>query len=83
MPQYQEAIRLDPTHAEPHYLLGRTYAKLNRMDDSRRELDRAQKVQAEKGVEEETLVNASGNHGDPARGLGLIAEPLSQEKPQP
>lgn len=82
VPQFQEAIRLDPTHAEPHYLLGRTYQKLKWMDDSRRELELALKVQSEKRVEQESLVGASGVRGDPARGLGLVPLPL-QEKPQP
>jgi tetratricopeptide (TPR) repeat protein len=76
--QFQEAIRLDPTHAEPHYLLGRTYQKLKRMDDSRRELELAQKVQAERRAEQDSLVGASGAHGDPARGLGLIPPPLEK-----
>jgi tetratricopeptide (TPR) repeat protein len=82
VPQFQEAIRLDPTHPEPHYLLGRTYQKLKRMDDFRRELELAQKVQSEKRVEQESLVGASGARGDPARGLGLVPPP-PQEKRQP
>jgi len=77
--QFQEAIRLDPTHAEPHYLLARTYQKLKRMDDSRRELELAEKVRAETRAEQDSLVGASGARGDPARGLGLIPPP--QEKP--
>jgi Flp pilus assembly protein TadD len=81
VPQFQEAIRLDPTHAEPHYLLARTYQKLKRLDDFRRELEVAQKVQATKREEAESLVGASGVRGDPARGLGLV--PPSAEKPSP
>ena len=77
--QFQEAIRLDPTHAEPHYLLARTYQKLHRLDDFRRELEVAQKVQATKREEAESLVRASGARGDPARGLGLV--PPSVERP--
>jgi Flp pilus assembly protein TadD len=73
-PQYQEAIRLDPTRAEPHYLLGRTYAKLKRTDDSRRELELAQKVQTEKRAQEESLVRASGVRGDPTRTLGILPQ---------
>jgi len=85
VPQFEEAIRLDPTHAEPHYLLARTYQKLKRTDDFHRELDLAQQVHAEKRFEDESLFGASGNRGDPARGLGLV--PPSQGKqpsaPQP
>ncbi len=75
VPQFQEAVRLDPTRAEPHYLLGQTYQKLKRMDDFRRELALAQKVQSEKRAEEESLVGASGAHGDPGQGLGLVPPP--------
>jgi tetratricopeptide (TPR) repeat protein len=78
VPQFQVAIRLNPTHAEPHYLLARTYQKLKRMDDFRRELELAQKVQAETRVEQDSLMGASGARGDPSRGLGLIPPP--QEK---
>src|SRR5208283_5979798 len=67
--QYQEAIRLDPTHSEPHYMLARTYQKLKRMDDFRRELELSQKVQSEKRAEQDSLVGASGARGDPGRGL--------------
>lgn len=79
VPQFQEAIRLDPTHGEPHYLLARTYQKLKRMDDFRRELELAQKVQSEKRVEQESLVKASGSHGNPGLGLGLVAPPQGRE----
>ncbi len=79
VPQFQEAIRLDPTHPEPHYLLGQTYRKLKRLDDSRRELELAQKVQSEKRAEQDGLVRASGTHGDPGRGLGLVPPPAGKD----
>ncbi|HMD83651.1 MAG TPA: tetratricopeptide repeat protein [Terriglobia bacterium] len=79
VPQFQEAIRLDPTHAEPHYLLAQTYQKLKRMDDFRRELGLAQQVQSEKRAEQESLVGASGARGDPGRGLGLVPAPQGKE----
>jgi Flp pilus assembly protein TadD len=75
VPQFQEAIRLDATHPEPHYLLAQTYKKLERMDDFRRELALAQQVQSEKRAEQESLVGASGGRGDPARGLGIVPPP--------
>lgn len=81
IPQFQEAIRLDSTRGEPHYLLGQTYQKLKRMDDFRRELALAQKAQSEKRAEQESLVGASGTRGDPARGLGLV--PSNQRKDPP
>ena len=74
-PEFQEAIRLGPTHAEPHYLLGRTYQKLGRLEDYRREMQLAQKVQAEEHAQQESLVQATGARGDPARGLGLVPPP--------
>jgi len=82
VPQFQEVIRLDPSHPEPHYLLGRTYEKLKRPEDSRRELELGQKLQTQKRAEEETLTRAVGARGDPARGLGLVPPP-SQDTPHP
>jgi len=79
VPQFQEAIRLGPTHADPRYLLGRTYQKLKRMDDSRRELELAQKVQAEERTQVESLIKGTGARGDPARGLGLAPPPKQEE----
>ncbi len=75
VPQFQDAIRLDATRPEPHYLLGRTYEKLKRPEDSRRELELAEKLQTQKRTEEETLTRAVGARGDPARGLGLVPPP--------
>jgi tetratricopeptide (TPR) repeat protein len=83
VPEFEEAIRLGPTHAEPHYLLGRTYQKQNRMDDFRRELQLAQKVQAQERAQEESLVKAAGAHGDPARGLGLVPPPKQEQRSPP
>jgi hypothetical protein len=80
-PQFQEAIRLDPTRPAPHCLLGRTYEKLKRPEDSRRELELAQKLQTQKRAEEETLTRAVGTRGDPPRGLGLVPPP--QKPPEP
>ncbi len=82
MPQFREAIRLDAARPEPHYLLGRTYEKLKRPEDSRRELELAEKLQTQKRAEEETLTRAVGAQGDPARGLGLVAPP-TQDTPHP
>jgi len=81
VPQFQKAIRLDATRAEPHYLVGRIYEKLKRPDDSRRELELAQKLQTQKRAEEESLTRAVGARGDPARGLGLVPPPA--QKPPP
>jgi tetratricopeptide (TPR) repeat protein len=83
VPEFQEAIRLGPTHAEPHYLLGRTYQKQKRMDDFRRELQLAQKVHAEERAQEESLVKATGARGDPARGLGLVPAPKHEGESSP
>ena len=82
VPQFQEATRLDPTRPEPHYLLGRTYEKLKRPEDSRREMELAQKLQTQKRAEEETLTRAVGARGDPARGMGLVPPP-TQDTPHP
>jgi tetratricopeptide (TPR) repeat protein len=84
VPQFQEAIRLGPTHAEPHYLLARTYQELKRPDDFRRELELSQRLQATQREEVESLVGASGARGDPARGMGFVS-PSSEgsSRPQP
>ena len=76
--EFQEAIRLDPTQAEAHYLLGRTYQKLKRMTESQKEVQMAQRLQAEKRAEHESLLKAAGERGDPARGLGLVPLPEKQ-----
>jgi len=82
VPQFQEAMHLDPARPEPHYLLGRIYENLKRPDDSRRELELAQKLQTQKRAEQETLTRAVGARGDPTRGLGLVPPP-TQETPHP
>jgi tetratricopeptide (TPR) repeat protein len=81
VPEFQEAIRLGPTHAEPHYLLARTYQKQKRVDDFHRELQQAQRVQAEEHAQEESLVKAIGARGDPARGMGLVPPPERNSAP--
>ncbi len=63
--QFQAAIQLRPTVAEAHYLLGRTYQKMKRMNAYRHELEIAQKLQSEKLVQIESLMDASGSRGDP------------------
>jgi len=81
--ELQTAMRLGPTHAEPHYVLGRIYQRLKRLDDSSRELQLAQKLQAEERAHEESLTEAAGTRGDPARGLGLLPPPRQGKKPSP
>jgi len=83
IPEFQEAIRLDPSHSEPHYLLARTYQKVNRVADFQRELQLAQKMQAERRAGVENLVRASGTRGDPGRSLGLVPPPKEQQPSPP
>jgi tetratricopeptide (TPR) repeat protein len=83
IPQFQEAIRSDPSHSEPHYLLARTYQKLNRSADFQRELQAAQKMQAEQRAGVENLLRASGTRGDPGRSLGLVPPPKEEQPPPP
>jgi len=80
--EFLEAIRLDPSHSEPHYLLARAYQKLNRIADFQRELQVAQKMQAERRAGVENLLRASGTRGDPGRSLGLVPPP-KEEQPSP
>lgn len=79
IPEFQEAIRLDPTHSEPHYLLARSYQKVNRVDDFQRELQVAQKMQADQRAGVENLMRASGARGDPGRSLGLVPPPKEEK----
>jgi tetratricopeptide (TPR) repeat protein len=70
---YEGCLRVDPGRADVHYRLARVYKKQKRSDDSVRELATAQRLQKEKREEQETLMRASGAHGDPTRQAG---EPL-------
>ena len=71
-----------PTDSWRILKLHRTYQKQKPMEDSRRELQVAQKLQAEERAQEESLVKAAGARGDPARGLGLVP-PAKQEQRSP
>jgi tetratricopeptide (TPR) repeat protein len=64
---YQGCLRVDPERADVHYRLARVYKRLKRSDDYVRELATAQRLQKEKREEQETLMRASGAHGDPTR----------------
>jgi tetratricopeptide (TPR) repeat protein len=81
--EFQEAIRLDASHSEPHYLLAQTYRKVNRVADFQRELQVAQKMQAERRAGVENLLRASGTRGDPGRSLGLVPPPKEQQPSPP
>ncbi len=70
--EFQRAIQLGPTQAGPHYLLGRTYQKLKRMAEFKTQMEIAQKLQAEKRTEAESLLKAAGIRGDPTRSLGVL-----------
>ena len=67
---YEACLRVDPERADAHYRLARVYKKLKRSDESVRELATAQKLQRKKREEQETLMRASGAHGDPTRQSG-------------
>ena len=64
---YEGCLRVDPERADVHYRLARVYKKLKRSDDCARELVTAKRLQQEKREEQETLLQASGAHGDPTR----------------
>jgi len=68
---FQSAIRIDADRAEAHYQLARVYQKLNRPAEFRRELEIAQKLQRQKLQRQESLLEASGTHGDPTQGMGV------------
>ena len=67
---YEGCLRVDPGRADVHYRLARVYKKLKRSDDYVRELATAQRLRKEKREEQETLMRASGAHGDPTRQEG-------------
>ena len=80
---YEACLRVDPDRADAHYQLARVYKKQKRSSDSARELATARKLQQEKRVEQETLLQASGTHGDPIhRGEGLLRLPAANDKSQ-
>ena len=68
---FQTAIRLEPNRAEAHYQLARVYQKLNRQAEFRHELEISEKLQKEKLQKQESLLEASGTHGDATKELGL------------
>jgi tetratricopeptide (TPR) repeat protein len=70
---YEGCLRVDSERADVHYRLARIYKKLKRSDDYARELATSQRLQKKKREEQETLMRASGAHGDPTR---QGAEPL-------
>jgi len=65
----QEALRLEPSRAETHYLLARVYQRLKRTADFQRELELSQKFQKQKLEQDQSLLEATGSHGDPTQGL--------------
>jgi tetratricopeptide (TPR) repeat protein len=80
---YEACLRVDPKRADAHYRLARVYKKLKRSDESVRELATAQKLQKKKREEQETLMQASGAHGDPTRqGREPSRLPASNDKSQ-
>ena len=80
---YEGCLRVDPDRADVHYRLARVYKTLKRSDDSARELATAQRLQKEKREEQETLMRASGAHGDPTRQGGEpLRLPISNDKSQ-
>jgi predicted Zn-dependent protease len=80
---YESCLRVDPERADVHYRLARVYKKLKRSEDSVRELATARRLQKKKREEQETLMQASGTHGDPTRqGGGEFRIPASNDKIQ-
>ena len=80
---YEGCLRVDAERADVHYRLARVYKKLKRSDDYVRELATAQRLQKKKREEQETLMQASGAHGDPTRQGGQpLRLPASIDKSQ-
>ena len=80
---YENCLRVDPGRADVHYRLARVYKNLKRSSDSVRELANAQSLQKKKREEQETLMRASGTHGDPTRqGRDQLRPPASNGKKQ-
>jgi len=67
--EFQETLRLDPDWAEARYQLARVYQKLKRNADFQHELDLSRRLQKQKLEEQESLLKASGSHGDPTQAL--------------
>jgi tetratricopeptide (TPR) repeat protein len=64
---YEACLRVDPERAETHYQLARIYKKQRRTNEFVRELATAKRLQERKLEEQETLLQASGRHGDPTQ----------------
>jgi tetratricopeptide (TPR) repeat protein len=80
---YEACLRIEPERADVHYQLARIYKKQKRSNESARELAIAKRLQQTKRMEQETLLQASGAHGDPIRqGEGLFRSPVSNDKSQ-
>ena len=80
---YEGCLRVDPERADVRYRLARVYKKLKRPDDYVRELANARRLQKKKREEQETLMRASGAHGDPTRQGGVqLRLPASNDKIQ-
>ncbi len=80
---HEACLRADPERADVHYRLARVYERPKRSNDSVRELATAQRLQKEKREEQETLMRASGAHGDPTRQAGEpLRLPASNDKGQ-
>ena len=80
---YEGCLRVDPERADVHYRLARVYKKLKRSDDYVRELATAQRLKKMKRDEQETLMQASGAHGDPTRqGADRLRLPAPNGKSQ-
>jgi len=80
---YEACLRVDPARADTHYRLARVYKRLKRSDDYLRELATARKLKQEKREEQETLMRASGAHGDPSKqGEEPLGLPAPNDKSQ-
>lgn len=80
---YEAGLRVDPERADAHYQLARIYKKQKRTNDYVRELATAKRLQEKKRQDQETLLEASGAHGDPIRqGEGQLRLPASNDKSQ-
>ncbi|MGH9455786.1 MAG: tetratricopeptide repeat protein, partial [Terriglobia bacterium] len=80
-----DAVRVNPTLPEAHYLLAGVDQKLHETKDAQHELALTQKLQSQKIEQAETLLNASGARGDPTQQLGIVPAPrkLQGSAPSP
>jgi tetratricopeptide (TPR) repeat protein len=80
----EKAVRLNPSHADSHVLLGQTYLVNNQLDQALLELEKAIKLQPENATALYQLATAYRKKGQPVQAREFLAkfEALKQREKQ-